>query len=426
MEEDVERNRTLRLATSSALQTPTGQPCRGNVRTIRDGNNLLVLNCLREHEPIASIDIARKLHMEPATVCKVIRRLSEAGFVRGGDVGQAGPRGGRRPRLLHLEERARLIIGIDMGCPGGRGIVMDLGGKVLHRVSEGAVPDPAEGVLSIVGQLLARLSRKEREKVAGVGIGALDAVYEAGVMLAPGGRVPIAEMVARRFGVEAFVDENTNAFAMAEKHFGFSHGASSFLCLWYRHGVGHALVIDGKLFRGAHNSFGETRHYALPSRAENRPEDPLGTVEVRPQAITAIAARLGQGAGPFLAAALQREPRERPEEVIAAVAQGIQAQDAATMKAVDEVARAMSVSISLLADLLDPEVLIIGGPLTQWGTPMLELLRRYVGELADRTATRPGPARLEFTRLGDDVIALGGAALVMERLFEGVGITVAP
>jgi predicted NBD/HSP70 family sugar kinase len=108
-----------------------------------------------------------------------------------------------------------------------------------------------------------------------------------------------------------------------------------------------------------------------------------------------------------------------------AIAQGTQAQDAAMMKAVDDVARAMSVSISLLADLLDPEVVITGGPLTHWGTPMLELLRRYVGELAGRTATRPGPARPKFTPLGDDVIALGGAAPVMERLFEGVGITMA-
>ncbi|HUT33934.1 MAG TPA: ROK family transcriptional regulator [Planctomycetota bacterium] len=419
-------NPATRLTSRVVPEARGNRPRRGNARTIREVNDLLVLNCLREHQPIASIDIARKLHMEPATVCKVMRRLTEAGFVREGDVGQAGPRGGRRPRLLHLEERARLIIGIDMGYPGGRGIVMDLGGKVLHRVSEAAVPDPAEGVLSIVGQLLARLSRKEREKVAGVGIGAHDAVYEAGVMLAPGGRVPVAEMVARRFGVDAFVDENTNAFAMAEKHFGFGHGASSFLCLWYRHGVGHALVIDGKLFRGAHNSFGETRHYVIPDRPENSPEDPVGTVEVRPQAITAIAARLAREAGPFLTAALQKDSKERPEEVIAAVAQGIEAQDPATMKAVDEIARAMSVSTSLLGDLFDPEVLIIGGPVTRWGAPMLELLRGHVAELADTTATREGPPRLEFTRLGDDVIALGGAALVMERLFEAVGITVAP
>jgi len=389
---------------------------------MREVNDLLVLNCLRERQPIANIDIARELGMEPATVCKVVQRLSEAGFVREGDAGQAGPRGGRRPRLLHLEERARLIIGIDVGCPGSRGIVIDLGGNVLYRVSEAAVADPAEGVLSIVGQLLARLSRKEREKVAGVGIGAMDAVYEAGVMLAPGGRVPIAEMVSGRFGVEAFVDENTNAFAMAEKHFGFGRGASSFLCLWYRHGVGHALVIDGKLFRGAQGAFGETRHYLVPGRAENRPDDPLSAVEVRPQAIVDLAARLGPEAGPFLVAARRQE---EPEAIIGAVTEGIRAQDPATIRAVEAIARAMSVSVSLLADLLDPEMLIIGGPVTQWGTPMLELLRHNVGELADTTCARKSPARLEFTRLGDDVIAFGGAALVMDPLFERVGITVA-
>jgi predicted NBD/HSP70 family sugar kinase len=393
------------------------------VPTMREVNDLLVLKCLREHQPIASIEIARMLGMEPATVCKVIRRLSQAGFVRQGALGQAGPRGGRKPLLLHLEERARFIIGVDVAWTAGRGIVVDLAGNVIHRAHEATAPSPEEAVLTIVGELMARLSAQERERLAGVGIGAMDAVHEAGRMSTCNEQVAITEMVASRFGVEAFVDENTNAFAMAEKHFGFGRGASSFLCMWYRHGVGHALVINGRLFRGAHNCFGETRHYLIPGRAENRPDDPLGVVEVRPQAITEVAAQMGREAGPFLSAALKKET---PGEVIAAVAEGIEARDPAAMKALDQIARAMSVSLSLLGDMLDPEVLIIGGPLTRWGAPMLELLRRYVGELADTTIMREGPPRLEFTRLGDDVIAFGGAALVMERVFERVGITTAP
>lgn len=321
MEEPVERKHTTSRTGTRVPEAAGRRPWRGNVQTMREVNDLLVLNCLRDHQPIASIDIARKLGMEPATLCKVIRRLSEAGW-----------------------------------------------------------------------------------------------------MSTSGGRVPIAEMVASRFGVEAFVDENTNAFATAEKHFGFGRGASSFLCMWYRHGVGHALMIDGRLFRGARHSFGETRHYMIPDRAENRPADPLSAVEVRPQSITQVAARLGQEAGPFLSATLAKQT---PEEVMAAVAEGIEAGDPTTMRAIDEIARAMSVSLSLLGDLFDPEVLIIGGPLTRWGAPMLELLRRHVGELADTTPTREGPPRLEFTRLGDDVIAFGGAALVMDRIFGRVGITTA-
>ena len=399
------------------------RPCRGNVQTMREVNDLLVLNCLRAHQPIASIDIARRLGMEPATVCKVIRRLSEAGFVREGALGPAGPQGGRRPRLLHMEERAKLIIGVDVAWATGRGIVVDLAGNVIHRVEEAAAPSPEEGVLAIVGELMARLSAKERERLAGVGVGAMDAVYEAGLMSTCSGQVPIAEMVESRFGVEACADGNTNAFAMAEKQLGFGQGASSFLCMWYRHGVGHALMIDGRLFRGTHHSFGETRHYLVPGRAGNRPDDPLSAVEVRPQAIAEVAARLGQEAGPFLAAALAKHT---PEEVITAVAEGIEVGDPATMRAVEAIARAMSVSLSLLGDVFDPEVLIIGGPVTRWGAPMLELLRRYVGELADRTVCRQEPPRLELTRLDDDVIAFGGAALVMERIFEGVCITTVP
>jgi len=390
---------------------------------MREVNDLLVLNCLREHQPIASIDIARKLDMDPATVSKVIRRLSEAGFVRKGAFGKASSQGGPRPRLLHLEERARLIIGIDVARGIGRGIVVDLAGNVLHRAQEATLRSEDDAALTLVGELMARLSTEERERLAGVGIGAGHAVYDAGLITTDHGSAPITEMVASRFGVETFVDENTNAFAMAEKHLGFGRGASSFLCMWYRHGVGHALMINGRLFRGAHHSFGETRQYVIPGRAENRPDEPLSVVQVWPQAITKVAERLGQEAGPFLSAALQKQI---PEDVLATVAQGIDARDPATMRAVEDIARAMSVNLSLLGELFDPEMLIIGGPLTRWGAPMLEFLRRYVGELTTTHIARPGPPRLEFTRLGEDVIAFGGAALVMERVFERVGITTVP
>ena len=54
---------------------------------------------------------------------------------------------------------------------------------------------------------------------------------------------------------------------------------------------------------------------------------------------------------------------------------------------------------------------------------MRELLRGSVGKLSKKTMYREEPLRLEFTQLGDDVIALGGAALVMEHVFDRVGIT---
>ena len=411
---------TLPISTRSLRAA--SDPRRGNVGTMREVNDLLVLNCLREHQPIASVEIARILGMEPATVCKVIRRLSESGFIREGSEGKAGPRGGRRPRLLHLESNARLIIGVDMALSVGRGIVVDLLGKVHHRAYEKARGKPEEVVLRIVDSLMSRLGPQERQKLAGVGIGAVDAVHGTGLMSTGKDFVPITEMVTARFDVPAFVDENTNSFAMAEKHFGSGRGASSFLCIWYRGGVGHALMINGRLFRGAHNSFGETRHYLIPGQAENRPDDPSSAVQVRPQAIAQLAARMGREAGPFLSAAVREQG---PEEVIAAVAEGVVARDPATMKAIEEVARGMAVSLSYLGELLDPEVLIVGGPVTRWGGPMLELLRRYVGELAKKTIYRAQPPRLEFTQLGDDVIAFGGAAMVMEHVFERVGITAA-
>jgi predicted NBD/HSP70 family sugar kinase len=388
----------------------------GNSETVSEFNNLLVLNCLRDNEPIPGVGIAQKLGMEQATVSRILRRLRASGFVRSGESGESRHRYGRRPTLLHLDRSARYSLGIDVCSNSCAGIVTDIGGQILHRSSRSTERGTADAVVGLVGDLLGRLPPDQVKKVAGVGIGAMDADFHAGTMRTPSGWVPIAQTVQAQFGIETSVDENSKAFAMAEKHFGFGRKASSFLCKWYRYGVGHALVIEGKPYRGARSSFGEMRDYLVPDLKDNFPDDPLRAAQVRPQAVVEIAKRMGDEAGPYLREAMARES---VEELIQVVAEGIRHGDPATTKAVDRVAWAMSVGFSLILDFVDPELVIVGGPVTQWGDCMLGPLRKYVRQLTENPVGRSAPPRIEFTALGDDVIALGGAALVLDRLFAG-------
>jgi predicted NBD/HSP70 family sugar kinase len=388
----------------------------GNARSIRESNNLLVLNCLRDHEPIASVAIARKLGMEPATVCRIIQRLARSGLVSEGELAEATHRSGRRAVLLHLDRSARYALGIDVASRNCSGLMVDLGGRVLQRASRTTERGVVETILALIEEMLARIPAEDRGKLLGIGIGAIDANYHAGTMRVQDEWVPIVQRVESRFNIETFVEENSNAFAMAEKHLGFGRKASSFLCKWYRYGVGHALVIDGKLFRGAHNSFGEMRDYFVAAKEDNAADDPLRATQVRPQAIVEVAKRMGEEAGPHLRAAIDSQTTEA---VIEAVAEGVRCGDPATLAAVERIAWAMSVGFSVVADLVDPELIVVGGPVTQWGDYLLALLRKNVAKLVESPVRTDRVPRIEFTPLGADVIALGGASLVLDALFAG-------
>ena len=127
---------------------------------------------------------------------------------------------------------------------------------------------------------------------------------------------------------------------------------------------------------------------------------------------------MGADAGPCLRAAIESQTTEA---VMEAVAEGIRRGDPTTLTAVERIAWAMSVGFSVIADFVDPELIIVGGPVTQWGDYLLDLLRRNVAKLAESSLRPDRAPRIEFTPLGDDVIALGGVALVLDRLFAGRG-----
>ena len=99
--------------------------------TPREVNRQIVLNLIREHQPISRAELARRMNVQRAALTKIVRELVTAGDVE--ETGTAAAARGRRPTLLRVRTSGRLAVAVDVR-PGWTSIALaDFGGQVLSR-----------------------------------------------------------------------------------------------------------------------------------------------------------------------------------------------------------------------------------------------------------------------------------------------------
>ncbi|MGH9427660.1 MAG: MarR family transcriptional regulator, partial [Terriglobia bacterium] len=102
-------------------------------RILRDINEVIVLNIIRERQPIPRVSIAEITGLEEGTVSRIIHRFLRQGLVYESGVGSSTPAGGRKPRFVHINPSKRYAIGIDVGPIETLVALSDLNGH-LQRV----------------------------------------------------------------------------------------------------------------------------------------------------------------------------------------------------------------------------------------------------------------------------------------------------
>lgn len=207
----------------------------------------------------------------------------------------------------------------------------------------------------------------------------------------------IAEELKASAGLPVVVENDANAMAVAEKHFGMARGASHFACVTLGTGIGGGCYVGGKLNRGAH-------FFA----------NGLGHIPIALDGIPCTCGRKGCLEPYANAAALVRYAGSNgsAEEVICAANAG----DERARWAIATLARHLGAGLATLVQLLDPSDLILSGGLTQ-NNPFL--VPDLIGELAARVPAweRRAP-RVAVSELGYHAGVLGAAGIVLEAFNE--------
>lgn len=313
--------------------------------------------------------------------------------------------------------------GIDIGGTNIKYGLVDEKGKVLYRELRPTLADKgATPVMHLVTNIAERLmyhAAEEDYPVKYLGVGTPGSVdNRIGKVIGAAPNIPgwqgmeIGSNLKDRLNMPVYVDNDANAMALAELRFGAASGARSVVCVTVGTGVGGAVIIDGKLWRGSTFSAGELGHMTINF---NGPEHAgiKGSIEgyCSSQAILGrVKAQLENHMTTEFEEALEGSIDNLSiKRVFAALKKG----DAIAKEIIDETAGYLGIGLAGIVNLLNPQVIVIGGGIVDGGGGFLEAVTATIKKHAFPSATE----KLIVTRavLGNDAGFIG-AGLLGENL----------
>jgi glucokinase len=302
-----------------------------------------------------------------------------------------------------------LAAGVDIGGTKCLGVVLDDAGHIV-REERAATPKGPDAVLDIVEELADRLRPYDS-----LGLGAAGLVTRRGLWRAAPNVVgiwdfPVAERLEARLGHSVHVDNDATCAVLAEWRHGAAVGATDVVLATLGTGIGGGIVSDGRLVRGRNGFAGEPGHMVVdpngpPCVCGRRgcwERFASGTGLARLAREAAFGGRLGR----VVALAGDDPEAVRGEHVQLAAREG----DRDALAVIDEWAWWVALGFVNLTNLLDPEVLVLGGGLVTAADLVLAPVRRHFAGLLYAPEHRPHP-RLEMARLGERAGAIGAALL---------------
>ena len=379
-----------------------------------------VLDVIRSEKLISRSKLARMVSVSRATVSGIVSELLQAGVLE--EVGEGVSTGGRRPIKLRYRPDSRMVVGVVLFHNRILAALTDMEGNPLNYLEIPIYEMTPESLLcSMKEAALQILEGVPRDRVLGVGAGTPGLVdFETGVIeisVSRGwleGGVRVREFLERELELPVYVANRSRVAALGEYQVGVGRGISNLIYLFLGQGIVAGVVIDGQLYLGSGSGSGEIGHVSV------EPEGPLcdcgnrGCLECYATE-AAILARARSIARENVDSFLQQVVDGHLERLtMDQVIQAARQDDPSALAVLADVGTKVGFAVSILIDLFDPEMVIIGGPI---GSSAGEfLLPPVIREAQLRTLTRSlRRTRIVVGELGTKAVAIGAAVLAINH-----------
>ncbi|OIV35989.1 ROK family protein [Mangrovactinospora gilvigrisea] len=401
------------------MNVPSGGPA--SQAGMRRRNLALVLRTVAERGPLSRASVANEVGLTRAAVSTLVEDLLAAGLLA-----ELGPERSQRGRVGRPGSALRLAagrsapvgLGAEIGVDHLAVCAVDLRGAVLAHVHE-ETDNRGRPPSAVVGRL-AELAAKLTEGLDAGGPPAGLAVAVPGLVGDPADGVvarapnldwteePVAAPLRDRLGgLPVTVDNEANLGALAEMWLCRPPGVRDFLHVSAGIGVGAALVMDGRLRRGARGFAGELGHVPV------RPSGPVCSCGARgclEQYAGEEAVLRAAGIDPA-EAARQAGPAGR----VRLLAERARRGDGRVRGALVRAGTALGIALAGTVNLLDPAAVVLGGGFAEVAPWALAAVQR---ELAERLPARGVPRLLEVSVLGREGPLLGAGNSVIRGIVE--------
>ncbi|MGG5171908.1 ROK family transcriptional regulator [Pseudarthrobacter sp. J1738] len=387
-------------ATPRSTTSRTKNP--GSQSALRKQNQQRIIQTLTSG-PATQAELARQTGLSTATVSNIVKVMQAGGLVATEPVTSSG----RRALNVRLNSNGAVAMGIDFGRRHIRVVLASLG---YHVVAEEAVALPLghsadlgiEAAVKLLDKLLEKTGT-QRENVVGVGVGIPGPIDRRTGTVAQGAILPewvginILQHLEETLKFPVIVDNDANLGALSEVTWGPHTGVENLMFIKIGSGIGAGLILNGFPYYGNVGITGEIGHatineHGIICRCGNR-----GCLETI-ASTTIMIELLGRG----------HHGQISPEDIVTKALE----RDSATLRVIDDAGLAVGRALGNVANLINPEVIVVGGPLAGLGDLLLEPIRR--GLIRHAVPVVGDSTRVTMSSLGERAEALGAAALVFQ------------
>ncbi|MCB2201825.1 ROK family protein [bacterium] len=314
----------------------------------------------------------------------------------------------------------RAFAGIDIGATNIKYGLVDADGKVLFREQRPTVADKgADALMHLVTNIAERLllfAAEDEFDIRWLGVGTPGAVdVRKGTVIGPSPNIAgwqgmeIGRILTERLNLPVWVDNDVNAMALAESRFGAALGFNSVVCVALGTGVGGGLILNGQVWRGFGFAAGELGHMSINFEGPNCHGAMAGCIEsycCSAAILKRARARLEHGLTPAFEEVLQGSLEHlNIKRLFAAARKG----DEVASDVIAETADLLSVGLAGIVNLLNPEIVIVGGGVADGGAGFVEAVSAGIRKRAFESATKD--LRVSRAALGNDAGFIGAAIL---------------
>jgi glucokinase-like ROK family protein len=386
---------------------------------MRDMNLALILHTLRTDAPLSRAEIAATTGLNKATVSSMIRDLLQNDFVRELENGQAPAEVGRPAIMIEPNPEAGTFIGAEINVDFISIVIANFSVEILSRRFESTSHlHSQEAILQRFLFLLHEAVQQAQgsgRPLFGIGVGVpgLVDVRTGQLIFAPNLNwqdVDLRRLIQERVDVPVYVMNEANQAALGERYFGAGITSSYMLYVSFGIGIGGGIVSTGALVEGATGFAGEVGHMAVEReglRCNCGSRGCWETVAGSGALLRRVREAVSKGQDTWLVTATSGDlARLEIGLVVEAARRG----DSVALDALHETAVWMGIGLANLMNILNPERVVIGGPLSEAQAFVLPVIRETVAERAwDQVSDR---AEIVMAAHGRDATVLGGVASV--------------
>ena len=395
----------------------------GDQESLRQLNLSTVLTHLRQNAPISRADLAELTGLNRATITRLVRELIAHGFVR--ESGFQSLRAGRPSILLQLDPDAGCIIGAEIEVKFGSVILTDLAAQILWRQEvDFGDSDEQEAILNATAQLIRQALSKGREAnphILGLGMslpGLVD-VSNGVLLFAPNmcwSDVPVKQWLEDQFRIPIYVDNKANMAALAESYFGSARDSDYVLYINITAGVGAGIVLNQRILPGASGLAGEVGHMTINPDGPKCNCGGYGCWETYVSAL-AVFRRVREsilaGAESPLAEGIQ-DGFERI--TIPLMVEAARKGDRVALASFEETGYYLGVGLANLINIFNPQMVVLGGYVTQACEFLLPVIQKTVQERALRWPHEA--ADIVVATYVNDASLMGAVATVYSQILS--------